>query len=107
MRERQQSKTSGHELEAEQHDHHEADGKDQGANQRLARRKGAAKGKAGGGTQQRTGKRAANEKVAWRKRQLLQAGIDHRGDDVGRFCVIHIEAPAATHRRGCNEERGV
>ena len=88
--------TSGDKFKPEQHDHDEADGKDDRADQRLTGRDRAAESQAGGGAEQRAGKRAADEQVARGKRQFLQAGIDHRGDDVGRFCVIHIEAPAAT-----------
>ncbi len=51
------------------------------------------------------GQRAADQEVARPERQLLDAGINHRGNDVGRFDVIHVEAPAATRWRGHNEER--
>ena len=66
----------------------------------------AAEGEAGGGAEQRAGQRAADQEVARRQRQFLQAGIDHRGDDVGGFCVIHHEAPIATRPRGYNERKG-
>ena len=98
-------KTARDQFKPEQYDHHEADGKYQGSDQRLTRCDRRAKCQAGGGAEQRTGQRAADQEILWRQRQFLQAGIDHRGNDVGRFCVIHIEAPVAMRRHGHNEKR--
>ena len=94
--ERHQGEASGNEFKPEQHDHHEADGKDQRADQRLAGGDRAGECECGSGAEQRAGQSAADQEIARTKRQLLLAGVDHRGNDIGRFGVIHFEAPAAT-----------
>src|SRR5262249_6338419 len=62
--------------------------------------------KGGGRAEQRSGKGAADQEVAWGERQFPGAGIDHRGNHVGRFQIIHFEAPAAAHlARGTTREK--
>jgi hypothetical protein len=103
---RQQRETAGDEFQPAQHNHHETDRKYQRADQRLPRAGRRAECEAGGSAEQRSGQRAADEEVSWSKRQLLHTGIDHRGDDIGGFCVIHSKAPVATRGMAITRKNG-
>jgi hypothetical protein len=88
---RHQRKAAGNELEAEQHDHHEADREDQCADERLARGDGAVESECGRRAQQRSGQGTADQQIARRERELPHAGINHRNNNARRLYVIHFE----------------
>src|SRR6185312_5030742 len=70
------------------------DGEYQRADKKFSGAHRRAEGEAGCGPKERARECAADHEVAGSKGQLLLAGVDHRSDNVGRFYVIHMEAPA-------------
>ena len=71
----------------------EADREDQRADQRLAGLHRAGEGEAGGRRQNAAGKRAADQQIGGRQRELAAPGVDHGGGDVGRLHVVHCATP--------------
>ena len=92
-RERQQAKTAGDEIEAEQHDEDEADGEDQRADERLVGLHRARDGETCGGAEDAPGKAAADDQVERRQSELAAPGIDHGRSKIRRLHVVHLSAP--------------
>ena len=96
QRHRQQREAAGDQFQAEQHDHDEADRKDQRADERLAGLHRRAECQAGGEPQQGAGEAASDQQVQRAEPRLGGAGLDHAGDDVGGLNAVHDGLP-----RGC------
>ena len=82
---------AGDQFQAEQDDHDEPDREDQRADDGLAGLHGGADRQAGGEAEQRAGQAAANQQIERTKPGFGDAGLDHVGDNVGRFEGIHVQ----------------
>jgi hypothetical protein len=86
---RQERKTAGHQFQAKQHDHDEADRKDQRAHQGLSGLDRGANGQAGGEPQQGAGQAASDQQVQRTEPRLGSAGLHHVCDDIGGLHAVH------------------
>ena len=90
---RQQREAAGDEFEAEQHDHHEADRKDQRADEGLAGLHRGADSQAGGEAEQCSGQCAAHQQIQSTHQHLGGAGLHHGGDDIDGLDAVHACSP--------------
>ena len=84
-----EGEAAGDEFQAEQHDHHEADRENEGADDGLAGLHGGTDREAGGEAEKRSGERAADQKVERAELGFRDASAHHAGHDLGGLQAVH------------------